>query len=89
MPWVKDAQCPIDSNPLVLAKLHCCHFLDFLYLFVFHYLSLSIRCVRYARFVCLHAAGAPKQEMCSKAFGGKELSTTMNADECVARGLGF
>ena len=26
------------------------------------------------------------QEMCSKAFGGKELSTTMNADECVARG---
>ncbi|CAJ1443887.1 unnamed protein product [Effrenium voratum] len=24
--------------------------------------------------------------MCSKAFGGKELSTTMNADECVARG---
>ena len=27
-----------------------------------------------------------EQEMCSKAFGGKELSTTMNADECVARG---
>merc|ERR1719171_1182709 len=26
------------------------------------------------------------KEMCSKAFGGKELSTTMNADECVARG---
>lgn len=24
--------------------------------------------------------------MCSQAFGGKELSTTMNADECVARG---
>ena len=29
-----------------------------------------------------------RQEMCSKAFGGKELSTTMNADECVARGHG-
>lgn len=26
------------------------------------------------------------KDMCSKAFGGKELSTTMNADECVARG---
>merc|ERR1719401_2937898 len=26
------------------------------------------------------------KEMCSKAFGDKELSTTMNADECVARG---
>lgn len=26
------------------------------------------------------------KEMCSKAFGGKELSMTMNADECVARG---
>merc|ERR1719183_1219850 len=26
------------------------------------------------------------KEMCSKAFGGKELSTTMNADEAVARG---
>ncbi|CAK0850692.1 unnamed protein product [Prorocentrum cordatum] len=26
------------------------------------------------------------KEMCSQAFGGKELSTTMNADECVARG---
>lgn len=26
------------------------------------------------------------KEMCSKTFGGKELSTTMNADECVARG---
>jgi len=26
------------------------------------------------------------KEMCSKAFDGKELSTTMNADECVARG---
>jgi heat shock protein 4 len=26
------------------------------------------------------------KEMCSKAFGGKDLSTTMNADECVARG---
>lgn len=26
------------------------------------------------------------KEMCSKAFGGKELSTTMNADECIARG---
>merc|ERR1719155_134289 len=24
--------------------------------------------------------------MCSQAFGGKELSTTMNADESVARG---
>merc|ERR1719409_1407273 len=24
--------------------------------------------------------------MCSEAFGGKELSTTMNADESVARG---
>eukprot|EP00927_Polykrikos_kofoidii_P053974 TRINITY_DN48480_c0_g1_i1.p1 TRINITY_DN48480_c0_g1~~TRINITY_DN48480_c0_g1_i1.p1 ORF type:complete len:853 (-),score=173.97 TRINITY_DN48480_c0_g1_i1:260-2509(-) len=28
------------------------------------------------------------KEMCSKAFGGKELSMTMNADECVARGCG-
>merc|ERR1719210_1637890 len=26
------------------------------------------------------------KEMCSAAFGGKELSTTMNADEAVARG---
>eukprot|EP00747_Dinoflagellata_sp_TGD_P110146 gnl/TRDRNA2_/TRDRNA2_170883_c0_seq2.p1 gnl/TRDRNA2_/TRDRNA2_170883_c0~~gnl/TRDRNA2_/TRDRNA2_170883_c0_seq2.p1 ORF type:complete len:638 (-),score=230.19 gnl/TRDRNA2_/TRDRNA2_170883_c0_seq2:54-1967(-) len=26
------------------------------------------------------------KEMISEAFGGKELSTTMNADECVARG---
>merc|ERR1712070_345067 len=26
------------------------------------------------------------KRMCSEAFGGKELSTTMNADECVARG---
>merc|ERR1712113_445663 len=26
------------------------------------------------------------KEMCSKAFANKELSTTMNADECVARG---
>merc|ERR1711920_686050 len=26
------------------------------------------------------------KSMCSKAFGGKELSTTMNADESVARG---
>mmetsp|Transcript_81067 Transcript_81067/g.169278 ORF Transcript_81067/g.169278 Transcript_81067/m.169278 type:complete len:802 (-) Transcript_81067:353-2758(-) len=26
------------------------------------------------------------KEMCSKAFGGKDLSMTMNADECVARG---
>jgi len=26
------------------------------------------------------------KEFCSKAFGGKELSTTMNADESVARG---
>merc|ERR1719499_1374194 len=26
------------------------------------------------------------KEMCSAAFGGKELSTTMNADESVARG---
>lgn len=26
------------------------------------------------------------KEMCSKAFGGKDLSTTMNADESVARG---
>lgn len=26
------------------------------------------------------------KEMCSKAFGGKDLSTTLNADECVARG---
>merc|ERR1719436_1853966 len=26
------------------------------------------------------------KEMCSKAFGNKDLSTTMNADECVARG---
>merc|ERR1719436_1649354 len=26
------------------------------------------------------------KEMCSTAFGGKELSTTMNADESVARG---
>jgi heat shock protein 4 len=26
------------------------------------------------------------KEVCSKAFGGKSLSTTMNADECVARG---
>lgn len=26
------------------------------------------------------------KEMCSKAFHGKDLSTTMNADECVARG---
>lgn len=26
------------------------------------------------------------KELCSKAFGGKDLSTTMNADECVARG---
>ena len=41
-----------------------------------------------------HLSGSPchfhvfeSQEMCSKAFGGKELSTTMNADECVARGL--
>merc|ERR1719482_1171015 len=24
--------------------------------------------------------------MCSEAFGGKELSTTLNADECVAKG---
>ena len=27
-----------------------------------------------------------RQEFCSKVFGGKELSTTMNADESVARG---
>merc|ERR1719478_246120 len=26
------------------------------------------------------------KKMCSEAFGGKELSTTMNADESVARG---
>merc|ERR1719454_1686594 len=26
------------------------------------------------------------KNMCSQAFGGKELSTTMNADESVARG---
>merc|ERR1719252_493111 len=26
------------------------------------------------------------KRMCSEAFGGKELSTTMNADESVARG---
>merc|ERR1719272_2094691 len=26
------------------------------------------------------------KNMCSEAFGGKELSTTMNADESVARG---
>merc|ERR1719261_2329534 len=26
------------------------------------------------------------KRMCSEAFGGKELSTTMNADEAVARG---
>merc|ERR1719171_3095978 len=26
------------------------------------------------------------KEMCSAAFGGKELSTTLNADESVARG---
>merc|ERR1719456_1695862 len=26
------------------------------------------------------------KDMCSKAFGGKDLSTTMNADESVARG---
>jgi len=26
------------------------------------------------------------KEMCSKAFGGKDLSTTLNADEAVARG---
>merc|ERR1719240_851523 len=26
------------------------------------------------------------KQMCSQAFGGKELSTTMNADESVARG---
>merc|ERR1719434_112173 len=26
------------------------------------------------------------KKMCSDAFGGKELSTTMNADESVARG---
>merc|ERR1719359_2444422 len=26
------------------------------------------------------------KEMCSAAFGGKDLSTTMNADESVARG---
>merc|ERR1719181_2281291 len=26
------------------------------------------------------------KRMCSEAFGGKELSTTMNADETVARG---
>merc|ERR1740138_1254008 len=26
------------------------------------------------------------KKMCSEAFGGKELSTTMNADEAVARG---
>merc|ERR1719235_1665757 len=26
------------------------------------------------------------KDMCSKTFGGKELSTTLNADECVARG---
>ena len=34
----------------------------------------------------MHATDETWQEMCSKAFGGKELSTTMNADECVARG---
>merc|ERR1719502_1075896 len=26
------------------------------------------------------------KEMCSQAFGGAELATTLNADECVARG---
>lgn len=37
--------------------------------------------------ICGGAARVPwVKEMCSKAFGGKELSTTMNADECVARG---
>ena len=30
-----------------------------------------------------------EQEMCSTAFGGKKLSTTMNAEECVARGAGM
>mmetsp|Transcript_27864 Transcript_27864/g.84105 ORF Transcript_27864/g.84105 Transcript_27864/m.84105 type:complete len:794 (+) Transcript_27864:157-2538(+) len=37
--------------------------------------------------ICGGASRVPwVKEMCSKAFGGKELSTTMNADECVARG---
>mmetsp|Transcript_79931 Transcript_79931/g.226103 ORF Transcript_79931/g.226103 Transcript_79931/m.226103 type:complete len:795 (+) Transcript_79931:59-2443(+) len=37
--------------------------------------------------ICGGASRVPWfKEMCSKAFGGKELSTTMNADECVARG---
>merc|ERR1719188_1505799 len=37
--------------------------------------------------VCGGATRVPwVKEMCSDAFGGKELSTTMNADESVARG---
>eukprot|EP00930_Biecheleria_cincta_P026257 TRINITY_DN1852_c0_g2_i1.p1 TRINITY_DN1852_c0_g2~~TRINITY_DN1852_c0_g2_i1.p1 ORF type:complete len:752 (-),score=142.79 TRINITY_DN1852_c0_g2_i1:61-2316(-) len=37
--------------------------------------------------ICGGASRVPwVKEMCSKAFGGKELSMTMNADECVARG---
>merc|ERR1711874_899056 len=37
--------------------------------------------------ICGGASRVPWfKEMCSRAFGGKELSMTMNADECVARG---
>lgn len=37
--------------------------------------------------ICGGAARVPwVKEMCSTAFGGKKLSTTMNAEECVARG---
>jgi len=37
--------------------------------------------------ICGGASRVPwVKDMCSAAFGGKELSTTMNADECVARG---
>lgn len=37
--------------------------------------------------ICGGASRVPwVKEACSKAFGGKELSTRLNADECVARG---
>jgi len=37
--------------------------------------------------ICGGACRVPwVKEMCSTAFGGKDLSMTMNADECVARG---